>query len=82
MTGNRRAAPEALGTPSIQTHFPNATTTPGQTQSAGHSPNKFMSELHSIRSESNADLNVYQVKAALICLYTKQHCCGLFKISQ
>lgn len=51
MTGNRRAAPAAPGTPATPTHLPNATTTPGQNQSGGHGPNKFMSELRSIHSE-------------------------------
>ncbi|KAA8590156.1 hypothetical protein FQN60_014090 [Etheostoma spectabile] len=52
MTGNRRAAPAALGTPAAPTHLPKATTTPGQNKSGGHSPNKFMSELHSIHMPS------------------------------
>ncbi|XP_054475417.1 synaptotagmin-1b [Anoplopoma fimbria] len=48
MTGNRRAAPASPGTPAIPTHLPNTTTTtPGQTQSGGHSHNKFMNELPS-----------------------------------
>lgn len=51
MTGNRLVAPAALGTTATPTHLPNATTTPGQKKSGGHSPNKFMSELHSIHSE-------------------------------
>ncbi|XP_037306265.2 synaptotagmin-1b [Pungitius pungitius] len=52
MTGNRRAAAGPAGTPSIPTHLPNTTTSPGQKQSDGHSHNKFMNELHSIRRPS------------------------------
>ena len=60
MTGTRRVAPSELGTPAHSTHLPNATTSPGQKHSAGHSPNKFVSELHSIHSELNTKLLVHR----------------------
>lgn len=54
MTGNRRAAPSAPGTPATPTHLPNATSTPDQKQSGVHSPNKFMSGMRRIHSELDA----------------------------
>lgn len=59
MTGNRRAAPTAPGTPATPTHLPNAATTPDQKQSAGHNPDKFMSELRSIHSELDTQIIIH-----------------------
>lgn len=59
MTGNRRAAPAAPGTPATSTHLPNATATIGQKQAGGHSPNKFMSELRSIHSELKTEITLH-----------------------
>lgn len=71
MTGNRRAAPAASATP---THLPNATTTAAQRHSEGHSPNKFMSELHSIHSELNASAVRFWWEVGKACGKSGKHC--------
>ncbi|XP_028440801.1 synaptotagmin-1b [Perca flavescens] len=76
MTGNRLVAPAALGTPATPTHLPNATTTPGQKKSGGHSPNKFMSELHSIHMPSWAVaalciVSLCVVLSCAVCVWKK-----------
>lgn len=59
MTGIHRAASAAQGTPATPSGLPKVTTIPGPTQSGGHSPNKFMSELRSIHSELDTEPNVH-----------------------
>ncbi|XP_034391164.1 synaptotagmin-1b [Cyclopterus lumpus] len=69
MTGNRRAAPASPGTPALPTHLPNATATPSQKQSGGHSHNKFMNDVHSIPmpSWSVAALCIVSLCVVLSC---------------
>ncbi|XP_068459028.1 synaptotagmin-1b [Clinocottus analis] len=76
MTGIRRAAPASPGTPALPTHFPNVTTSPGQMQSGGHSPNKFMNEMHSITMPSWAVaalciVSLCVVLSCAICVWKK-----------
>ncbi|XP_059191501.1 synaptotagmin-1b [Centropristis striata] len=76
MTGNRRAAPAAPGTPTTPTHLPNEATTPGQNRSGSHSPNKFMSELHSIHMPSWAVaalciVSLCVVLSCAVCVWKK-----------
>ncbi|XP_056273199.1 synaptotagmin-1b [Pseudoliparis swirei] len=69
MTGNHRAAPASPGTPALPTHSSNATASPGQKQSGGHSHNKFKNEEHSIPmpSWSVAALCIVSVCVVLSC---------------
>ncbi|XP_063765182.1 synaptotagmin-1b isoform X2 [Eleginops maclovinus] len=74
MTGNRRVAPAAPGTPTPPTHLPNVTTTPAH--SGGHSPNKFMSELHSVHMPSWAVaalciVSLCVVLSCAVCVWKK-----------
>ncbi|XP_034089545.1 synaptotagmin-1b [Gymnodraco acuticeps] len=74
MTGNRRAAPPATGTPAPTTHLPNETTNPGH--SGGLSPNKFMSELHSVHMPSWAVdalciVSLCVVLSCAVCVWKK-----------
>ncbi|XP_035521153.1 synaptotagmin-1b [Morone saxatilis] len=76
MTGNRRAAPSALGNPTTPTHLPNATTTPDQKQSGGHNRNKFMSELRIIHMPSWAVaalciVSLCVVLSCIVCVWKK-----------
>ncbi|XP_068579911.1 synaptotagmin-1b [Cebidichthys violaceus] len=76
MTGNRRAPPASPGTPAIPTNLQNATTTPGQKQSGGHSHNKFMNELHSIHTPSWAVaalclVSLCVVLSCAVCVWRK-----------
>ncbi|XP_058501821.1 synaptotagmin-1b [Solea solea] len=67
MTGHyRQAAPRAApGTSPTPDHLPNTTTTSGQEQAGSHNPNKFMSELRSIRMPSWA---VAALCIVMLCL--------------
>ncbi|XP_026167829.1 synaptotagmin-1b [Mastacembelus armatus] len=67
MTGSHRGAPVARDTTVSPTHPPNATTTPGPKHSGSHSPNKFMSELHSMPSWAVAALCIVSLCVVLSC---------------
>nr|XP_020469513.1 synaptotagmin-1-like [Monopterus albus] len=72
MTRNHHAAAATTGATATPTHSPNATTTPGQTHSGGHSPKKFMSERRSIHMQSWA---VAALCIVILCVVLSSSVC-------